>query len=91
MKVRFAQRSGLASKHGIAVLNAPGTIDSDYQGELQVLLFNHSKHVFEIAHGDRIAQLIIAPTAQAQIKEITDPNELGTTERNKAGFGSTGV
>ena len=80
-------RSGLADKLGVTVLNAPGTIDSDYRGELQVLLVNLSDKPVEIARGDRIAQLLIAPVARAELCEVT---ELSPTPRGSGGFGSTG-
>jgi len=80
-------RSGLAFKHGVTVLNAPGTIDSDYRGELRVLLVNHGSEPFEIAEGDRIAQLVVAPVAQAQVELVTS---LGQTVRQDGGFGHTG-
>jgi dUTP pyrophosphatase len=86
MQVR--PRSGLALKHGVTVLNAPGTIDADYRGELKVLLVNHSKAGFEIKRGDRIAQLVIAPVARAAFSEV---NELGKSPRGEGGFGSTGA
>ena len=81
-------RSGLAAKHGVTVLNAPGTLDSDYRGELRVILANHSDTDFEIEAGDRIAQLVFAPVVQAQF-ELAD--ELSETKRGSGGFGSTGV
>lgn len=81
-------RSGLAAKHGVTVLNAPGTIDSDYRGEIKVVLVNHGRGSFEIEHGDRIAQLVIAPVSRAAVAEVA---ELDATERGEAGFGSTGV
>lgn len=80
-------RSGLASK-GITVANAPGTIDADYRGEVQVLLVNLSSEPFRIEHGMRIAQMIVAPVSRATWEEKT---ELPTTERGSGGFGSTGV
>ncbi|MGI9387187.1 MAG: dUTP diphosphatase [Methyloligellaceae bacterium] len=80
-------RSGLAFKHGITVLNAPGTIDSDYRGEIQVLLINHGASVFEIARGDRIAQIVVQPVVQAHLEER---EVLGETDRGAGGFGSTG-
>lgn len=83
-------RSGLAARHGVTVLNAPGTIDEDYRGELQVLLINHGSEPFTIAHGDRIAQLIVAPLTQVEIDAVDDETHLGSTERGNAGFGSTG-
>ena len=83
-------RSGLAIKHGITVLNAPGTIDEDYRGELAVLLVNLSREPFTIAPGERIAQLVVAPVIRASIEECTSVEELGSTERGTGGFGSTG-
>lgn len=81
-------RSGLAAKRGITVLNAPGTIDSDYRGECNVILHNTSRFPFEIAVGDRIAQLVFAPVFQAVFAET---DELSSTDRGERGFGSTGV
>ena len=85
MQVR--PRSGLAAKHGVTVLNAPGTIDADYRGELKVLLINHGREPFEIQRGERIAQIIIAPVSFATFTEVS---ELSDTQRGAAGFGSTG-
>jgi dUTP pyrophosphatase len=84
-------RSGLAARHGVTVLNSPGTIDEDYRGEVQVLLVNHGPEPFTIASGDRIAQLIVAPVVQADIEVVNDEAALGGTERGHGGFGSTGV
>ncbi|WP_173934670.1 dUTP diphosphatase [Chelativorans sp. Marseille-P2723] len=81
-------RSGLALKHGVTCLNTPGTIDSDYRGEVQVLLANLGEEDFSITRGMRIAQLIIAPVTQARIEERSSA---GDTERGAGGFGSTGV
>ena len=81
-------RSGLALKCGVTVLNAPGTIDSDYRGELCILLINHGPNPFPIEPGDRIAQLVIAPVVQVALEESDD---LCTTERGSGGFGSTGT
>jgi len=86
MQVR--PRSGLALKHGVTVCNAPGTIDADYRGEVQVLLINLGKEAFKIERGMRIAQLVIAPVVQAVFKEV---KELPTTARGSGGFGHTGV
>jgi dUTP pyrophosphatase len=86
-EVQIRPRSGLAFKHGITVLNTPGTIDSDYRGEIKVLLINHGRESFEIKKGERIAQAVIAPVVQAEISEV---EELGDTERGAGGFGSTG-
>jgi dUTP pyrophosphatase len=80
-------RSGLAARHGLTVLNAPGTIDADYRGEVQVLLINHGSDAVEIPRGMRIAQLVIAPVSRAILREV---QSLGETGRGKAGFGSTG-
>ncbi len=81
-------RSGLAAKHGITVLNAPGTIDSDYRGEIFILLINYGKNDFLIKHGDRIAQLVITPTMQVGFCQV---RALPETERGEKGFGSTGI
>lgn len=81
-------RSGLALKHGIALVNAPGTIDADYRGELQVILINLSDQDFVIGRGDRIAQLVIQAVCQPTIVEV---ESLEDTERGEGGFGSTGV
>jgi dUTP pyrophosphatase len=81
-------RSGLAASHGVTVLNAPGTVDADYRGEVKVILVNHGTEPFALARGMRIAQLVIAPVTVAAFAEVA---ELGDTERGAAGFGSTGV
>ena len=80
-------RSGLASKHGITVLNAPGTIDADYRGEINVLLINHGEAPFAIRRGERIAQMVIASVLRA---ELVPTISLSSTERGGGGFGSTG-
>ena len=80
-------RSGLALRHGVTVLNAPGTIDADYRGEIGVILINHGPSSFTVRRGDRIAQLVIAPVVQAQWHEETTLSE---TDRGAGGFGSTG-
>lgn len=80
-------RSGLALKHGVSVLNAPGIIDSDYRGEVKVLLVNHDSLRYTVKKGDRIAQLVFMPVVQAQLKLISQMSE---TERGEGGFGSTG-
>jgi dUTP pyrophosphatase len=80
-------RSGLALKHGVTVLNSPGTIDADYRGEVQVVLINHSDAAFRIARGDRIAQVVIAPVTAVDIAEVSDVSQ---TPRGEGGFGSTG-
>jgi len=80
-------RSGLAAKHGVTVLNAPGTVDADYRGEINVLLINHGDKPFPIKRGERIAQMVIAPVTQAQLVVVTTLSE---TDRGGGGFGSTG-
>lgn len=86
-EAQIRPRSGLAYKHGITVLNSPGTIDADYRGELKVLLINHSQNTFEIKDGERIAQMVIAKHEQPELKLVT---ELSSTDRGAGGFGSTG-
>ena len=81
-------RSGLAVKHGVTVLNTPGTVDSDYRGELKTTIINLGSEPFLINRGDRIAQLVIAPVMQAKMIEVASLDE---TERGEGGFGSTGV
>jgi len=80
-------RSGLAAKHGVTVLNAPGTVDADYRGEICVLLINHGSEAFTIARGERIAQMVIAPVSHAELVPVTT---LPETARGGGGFGSTG-
>ena len=80
-------RSGLAAKHGVTVLNAPGTVDADYRGEVGVLLINHGGAPFTIRRGERIAQMVIAAVARAELVAVTS---LTTTDRGSGGFGSTG-
>ena len=80
-------RSGLASKHGVTVLNAPGTVDADYRGEIGVLLINHGDSPFAIRRGERIAQMVIASVLRAELVATT---ALSSTERGSGGFGSTG-
>lgn len=86
-EVQVRPRSGLALKHGITCLNTPGTIDADYRGEVKVILANLGSEAFEIARGERIAQLVPAPVQRAQFREV---EELDDTARGKGGFGSTG-
>ncbi|MBB3592814.1 dUTP pyrophosphatase [Rhizobium sp. BK529] len=81
-------RSGLAAKNGVTCLNAPGTVDSDYRGEVKVILINHGEEEFTITRGMRIAQMVIAPFIQARIAEVSETTE---TARGAGGFGSTGV
>ena len=86
-EIQVRPRSGLALKHGITVPNTPGTIDSDYRGELKVILINHGAEDFAIARGDRVAQLVLAPVTQATWDEV---DKLDDTARGAGGFGSTG-
>ncbi len=87
-EIQVRPRSGLAFKHGISVPNTPGTIDSDYRGELKILLINHGSEPFAIRRGERIAQLVPAAVTLAEFDEL---DELCETERGAGGFGSTGV
>jgi dUTP diphosphatase len=80
-------RSGLAAKHGVTVLNSPGTIDADYRGEICVLLINHGDQTFLVQRGERIAQMVIAPVSRV---ELVSTSTLSTTDRGSGGFGSTG-
>ncbi len=80
-------RSGLAAKHGVTVLNSPGTVDADYRGEINVLLINHGDQPFPIRRGERIAQMVIAPVTQV---ELVPAASLPATDRGSGGFGSTG-
>ena len=86
-EVQIRPRSGLAAKQKISVLNTPGTIDADYRGEIKVILINLGKDSFEVEKGSRIAQMVVCPVVQAQLKEV---NDLSETDRGKGGFGSTG-
>ena len=86
-EVQIRPRSGLAAKQKISVLNTPGTIDSDYRGEIKVILINQGQETFKVEKGLRIAQMVVCPVVQAQIKEVEDLSE---TERGIGGFGSTG-
>ena len=87
-EVQIRPRSGLAAKKKISVLNTPGTIDSDYRGEIKVILINLGEEIFKVEKGLRIAQMVFCPIVQAQFREVHDLNE---TERGKGGFGSTGT
>jgi dUTP pyrophosphatase len=87
MEAQVRPRSGLAGGHGVTVLNAPGTIDADYRGEIQVILINHGNEPFSVHRGLRIAQLVIAPVTRAQLHEV---DNLDDTVRGAGGFGSTG-
>ena len=86
-EIQIRPRSGLAAKNNISVLNTPGTIDSDYRGEIKVILFNHGKSDFLINNKDRIAQMILTPVIKMELQEA---NELPETVRGEGGFGSTG-
>lgn len=86
-EAQIRPRSGLAFRDGLTMLNSPGTIDSDYRGEVKVLAINHGTEPFTITHGDRIAQMVIAPVIQAETKEVESLEE---TDRGEGGFGSTG-
>jgi dUTP pyrophosphatase len=86
-EAQLRPRSGLAVKHGITVLNSPGTVDADYRGEVGVLLINHGEAPFSIRRGERIAQMVIAAVAMADLVPVT---ELSSTDRGTGGFGSTG-
>ena len=86
-EIQIRPRSGLAAKHNISVLNTPGTIDSDYRGEIKVILFNHGKNDFLINNKDRIAQMILTPVIKMEFEETDD---LPETVRGEGGFGSTG-
>ena len=86
-EVQVRPRSGLALKHGIALINAPGTIDSDYRGELKVILINHGPEAFTIARGERIGQMLLAPVTRLVWEQVETLDE---TDRGAGGFGSTG-
>ena len=91
-EMQIRPRSGLAAKHGITVLNSPGTIDSDYTGEIKVILINHGKNTFEIAAGDRIAQAVISTVTAKNIIQLNKVSSIDKdTERGTGGFGSTGI
>ena len=86
-EIQIRPRSGLAAKNNISVLNTPGTIDSDYRGEIKVIIYNHGNENFLINNGDRIAQMILAPVVKMELEE---KNDLPKSIRGKGGFGSTG-
>ena len=86
-EIQIRPRSGLAAKNNITVLNTPGTIDSDYRGEIKVIIYNHGKDNFIINNGDRIAQMVLSPIIKMELKEV---NDLPKTIRGDGGFGSTG-
>lgn len=87
-EIQVRSRSGLAAGNGIFVLNSPGTVDSDYRGEIKVILANMSKDNFTIKKGDRIAQIVICPVIQAKVSKV---EEVSNTQRGSGGFGSTGT
>ncbi len=86
-EAQIRPRSGLAIKHGVTLVNTPGTIDSDYRGEIRILLINHGTESFQVKRRDRIAQMVIAPVTRAQWEEVP---ELPETDRGRGGFGHTG-
>lgn len=86
-ELQMRPRSGLAAKHGLTCLNSPGTIDSDYRGELKVILINHGAELFTIARGERIGQMVLAPVTRLEWAPV---DTLPNTERGEGGFGSTG-
>ena len=86
-EIQIRPKSGLATKSSISVLNTPGTIDSDYRGEIKIILFNHGKEKFTVNNNDRIAQMILMPVLKAEFEEV---EELPKTIRGSEGFGSTG-
>ena len=86
-EIQIRPRSGLAAKNNISVLNTPGTIDSDYRGEIKIILFNHGTDDFIINNGDRVAQMILAPVHKMELEEVEN---LPDTSRGQGGFGSTG-
>ena len=87
-EVQIRPRSGLAIKHGITMLNSPGTIDADFRGELHLIAINHGQASFTIHHGDRMAQMVVQKVEQARLNPV---RELDETQRGEQGFGSTGV
>lgn len=89
-EVQIRPRSGLAFKHGISLTNTPGTIDSDYRGEIQILMINHGEEDFELKHDERVAQAVISPVWQAEFTEITEMPSEENNQRGAGGFGSTG-
>ena len=86
-EIQIRPRSGLAAKNNISILNTPGTIDSDYRGEIKVIIYNHGDEDFIVNNGDRIAQMVLSPVIKIELEEA---NELPKTLRGKGGFGSTG-
>lgn len=86
-EIQIRPRSGLALKHGVTVLNSPGTVDSDYRGEIKIMLINHGKQPFVVQHGERIAQMVVARHEKVELEET---DKLSKSKRSTAGFGSTG-
>lgn len=86
-EAQIRPRSGLAAKHGVTVLNSPGTVDADYRGEVKILLINHGREPFSLRRGERVAQMIVAPVSAVELVEV---DELDATERGAGGHGSTG-
>lgn len=87
-EAQIRPRSGLALKHGISLVNSPGTIDADYRGEIKIILINHGDVCVEIQSGDRVAQMVVAPVTRVDWNQVS---ELSVTARNESGFGHTGV
>ena len=87
LEIQIRPRSGLAAKHSISVLNTPGTIDSDYRGELKIILFNHGNKDFIVNNNDRVAQMVLTPVIKMELEEV---DQLPETIRGSGGFGSTG-
>ncbi len=90
-EVQIRPRSGLSLKNGVTVLNAPGTVDSDYRGEIKVILINHGSGPFMVTEGMRIAQMVVASVVHAQVREVELEQNLESTERSGGGFGHTGI
>jgi dUTP pyrophosphatase len=91
LEAQIRPRSGLAANYGITVLNTPGTVDSDYRGEIKVILINHGKKQFTVKNGMRIAQMVVSKVERVEIIEASDRSELDTTGRADGGFGHTGL
>lgn len=90
-EIQVRPRSGLAAKHGIGVVNAPGTVDSDYRGEIRVILINFGKESFTVTRGMRIAQFVVQKVERAAVVPCSNESELGETVRGEGGFGHTGI
>lgn len=91
MELQIRSRSGIAAKNSVIVLNAPGTIDNDYRGEIKIILINHGSNPFTVNNGDRIAQGVVCPYIGSYLIDIVVADEITTTDRNENGFGSTGL